>query len=307
MTYVSISGLPVDWIPPPGHFSGFWAFGQRASRQICPELQDPAAGGLVAGRPVKINPEMGSGEALESGQDSFFLPNGQYHELAWVELRIRMLASPRFRETSGAAALNESAFWKGWNLNRVVFLLLFLEANGWTRPDHQGELQVERRQPRLLRLRQREPSQRRQLPSNVLLRHPVGRRSLMQWDYDHSFLMELLFHLLDLCFLQSAWLAMLQETDVNLLVTFMIRRSNDCSFLTFLRMSFSPGIFSHFLKTFHSHLCIRVSTSISSSVVFSRSVWTADLLSVSSSASNKHTFLLLFWGFWKWVLSLVIS
>lgn len=206
---VSISGLPAAWIPTPGHLSGLWASGPRASRQICPELQDPAAGRLGAGRAVKSNPELGSGEALESERDGFFLPVGQYRKLASVELRIPMLASTRF---TGPAVFLETFLNVNETLKQKVdsenhetlivffFSFFFLEANGWTCPHHQGELQVERRQPCLLRLWQREPSQRRQLPSNVLLCHPVGRTSLssvflrnfisfthlLEWNYDHS-------------------------------------------------------------------------------------------------------------------------
>lgn len=50
--FLSLSGLPTGWIPTAGHFSGFGAFGERASSQVCPELQDPAAGRFAAGTVV---------------------------------------------------------------------------------------------------------------------------------------------------------------------------------------------------------------------------------------------------------------
>ncbi|KAM9408431.1 protein SSUH2 homolog isoform 4-T4 [Pholidichthys leucotaenia] len=50
------------------------------------------------------------------------------------------------------------------------------QAESGADPHHQGELQVERRHSRVLCLRQREPSQCRQLPGNLLLRRSVDAR-----------------------------------------------------------------------------------------------------------------------------------
>lgn len=60
-----------------------------------------------------------------------------------------------------------------------VYVFVCAEADGGIDPDHQSELQVEGRLSRVLRVWQRAASQRRQLPGQVLLRHPLGTLPLL--------------------------------------------------------------------------------------------------------------------------------
>lgn len=72
---------------------------------------------------------------------------------------------------------------RGIILTQLYFRLP--EADCGAHPHHQGQLQVEGRRPRLLRLRQRAPSQR-QLPSNLLLRRHVDAELFFSLSFTSS-------------------------------------------------------------------------------------------------------------------------